>query len=70
MSKEVVNGVRVWAREIDEKTLEQAERQARSDVVSGPIALMADAHVGLTRDRPARRLPRADRVRVVALLRD
>ena len=47
MSKEVVNGVRVWAREIDEKTLEQAERQARSDVVSGPIALMADAHVGI-----------------------
>ncbi len=47
MTKEVVNGVRVWASEIDENTREQAERQARSAVVSGPIALMPDAHVGI-----------------------
>ena len=47
MAKEVINGVRVWASEIDENTRLQAERQARSPVVSGPIALMPDAHVGL-----------------------
>ncbi len=47
MNKEVVNGVRVWASDIDENTRLQAERQARSAVVSGPIALMADAHVGI-----------------------
>jgi tRNA-splicing ligase RtcB len=41
------NGVRVWASDLDTNALLQAERTARSEVVIHPVALMADAHVGL-----------------------
>ena len=47
MAKETTNGVRVWGSNLDENTRLQAEGQARRPVVSGPIALMPDAHVGL-----------------------
>jgi tRNA-splicing ligase RtcB (3'-phosphate/5'-hydroxy nucleic acid ligase) len=39
--------VRVWASMIEPGTIDQAKRAARSPAVSGPIALMPDAHVGL-----------------------
>ena len=39
--------VRSWASDIDEQTLVQATRTARCDALSGPVALMADAHLGL-----------------------
>jgi len=39
--------VRSWASDIEDNTLEQALRSARSDAVSGPIALMPDAHWGM-----------------------
>lgn len=42
-----VERVRSWAAEIEENTMEQALRSARCDAVSGPVALMADAHFGL-----------------------
>lgn len=41
------NTVRVWASDLDPAALEQAKRTARSPVVSGPVSLMADAHVGM-----------------------
>lgn len=39
--------VRSWASDIDDGAMKQAERSARSPAVSGPIALMPDAHFGL-----------------------
>ncbi|MDG2027033.1 MAG: RtcB family protein [Acidimicrobiales bacterium] len=42
-----VERVRSWAADIEENTMEQALRSARCDAVSGPVALMADAHFGL-----------------------
>ena len=40
--------IRVWGRDgIDDNTIEQAERAARSPVVAGPLALMPDAHIGI-----------------------
>jgi tRNA-splicing ligase RtcB len=36
-----------WASDIDPQTLAQAERTARLPIVAGPVALMADAHLGL-----------------------
>jgi len=39
--------VRSWAPQVESSTIEQALRTARSDAVSGPIALMPDAHWGL-----------------------
>ncbi|NRQ30428.1 RtcB family protein [Nonomuraea sp. NN258] len=36
-----------WASEIDEGTIEQAARAARLPIVSGHVALMPDAHVGI-----------------------
>jgi len=39
--------VRVWADQIEDKTLRQAERTARSPAVSAPVALMPDAHWGM-----------------------
>ena len=39
--------VRSWASEIDHGTLTQALTSARCDAVSGPVALMPDAHVGI-----------------------
>jgi len=41
------NGVRNWASILDEGTRLQAEKLARSPAVSGPVALMPDAHVGI-----------------------
>ena len=39
--------VRSWASEVDGGTLRQALTSARCDAVSGPVALMPDAHVGI-----------------------
>ena len=39
--------VRSWASLLEDQTLEQAKRTARSSAVSGPVALMPDAHFGL-----------------------
>ena len=39
--------VRSWASDIEDNTLEQALRSARSPAVSGPVALMPDAHWGM-----------------------
>lgn len=39
--------VLTWATDLDEKTIEQAQRTARLDFVHKPLALMADAHLGL-----------------------
>ncbi|MCP4958457.1 MAG: RtcB family protein [Actinomycetia bacterium] len=39
--------VRSWASLLEEQTIEQAKRTARCGAVSGPVALMADAHLGL-----------------------
>lgn len=41
------NGVRNWASILDEGARLQAEKLARSPAVSGPVALMPDAHVGI-----------------------
>lgn len=38
--------LKVWAEDIDEKTLEQAERTSRLPIVVGHVALMPDAHLG------------------------
>lgn len=46
-SDQPVELVRSWASDIEDNTLEQALRSARSDAVSGPIALMPDAHWGM-----------------------
>lgn len=35
-----------WAKELDEKTLEQAKKLARLWVLDGPVCLMPDAHLG------------------------
>lgn len=37
----------VWASDIDDGTIRQAERTARLPIISGHVALMADAHVGM-----------------------
>ena len=36
-----------WAFDAEAETLVQAQRTARSPAVSGPVALMADAHIGM-----------------------
>ena len=41
------NGVRNWASILDEQTRQQAEKLARCPAVSGPVALMPDAHLGI-----------------------
>jgi tRNA-splicing ligase RtcB len=40
-------GVRSWASILDEKTREQAEKTARLPILTEPIALMPDAHLGI-----------------------
>ena len=40
-------GVRSWASILDDKTREQAEKTALLPILTEPIALMADAHLGL-----------------------
>ena len=39
-------GVRSWASILDEKTREQAEKTALLPILTEPIALMPDAHLG------------------------
>ncbi len=39
--------LRSWGSEIDDGTLRQALTSARCEAVSGPVALMPDAHVGI-----------------------
>jgi RNA-splicing ligase RtcB len=47
MPHEIAPGVRSWASELDEATIEQAARTARLPILAGPIALMPDAHLGI-----------------------
>ena len=47
MATQVSDKLISWASEVDRQTLAQAERCARLPVVSGPVALMPDAHVGI-----------------------
>ena len=47
MPHEIAPGVRSWASELDEATIEQAARTARLPILAGPIALMPDAHLGM-----------------------
>ena len=42
-----IERVRSWAADLEENTMEQALRSARSPAVAGPIALMPDAHWGM-----------------------
>jgi tRNA-splicing ligase RtcB len=44
---EVIHDVISWATDLDPRAAEQAARTSRLPVVSGHVALMADAHVGL-----------------------
>ena len=39
--------VRIWGSDIEQGTLDQAERTARLPIVAGHVALMPDAHVGI-----------------------
>lgn len=39
--------LKVWAADLDDRTLEQAKRTSRLSIVSGHVALMPDAHLGL-----------------------
>ncbi|MGD9755330.1 MAG: RtcB family protein, partial [Acidimicrobiia bacterium] len=36
-----------WATDIEPGTIRQAEKTARLPILAGPVALMADAHVGI-----------------------
>ena len=48
MPMHVVNDkLKSWATDLDERTTQQARRTARLSVVTGHVALMADAHLGL-----------------------
>ncbi|GII75033.1 RNA-splicing ligase RtcB [Sphaerisporangium rufum] len=47
MPSQVAPNLLSWASEIDAGTVEQAARTARLPVVSGHVALMPDAHVGI-----------------------
>lgn len=47
MYTEIAPGVRSWASELDDVTIEQAARTARLPIMAGPIALMPDAHLGM-----------------------
>ncbi|WP_066368206.1 RtcB family protein [Herbidospora mongoliensis] len=47
MPKEVAHNLLSWASEIDPGTIEQAARTARLRFVSGHVALMPDAHIGI-----------------------
>ena len=39
--------LKVWADDLDQKTMQQARRTSRLPIVQGHVALMADAHLGL-----------------------
>lgn len=45
--KEAEMPVRIWGTDIDQVTLQQAERTARLPIVAGHVALMPDAHLGV-----------------------
>ena len=47
MPNQIAPGVLSWASELDDITKEQAARTARLPIVSGHIALMPDAHLGM-----------------------
>ncbi|WP_062437642.1 RtcB family protein [Herbidospora daliensis] len=47
MPKEVAHNLLSWASDIDAGTIEQAARTARLRFVSGHVALMPDAHIGI-----------------------
>lgn len=48
MTSELINDrLRSWAADLDDATRLQAERTARLPIVSGHVALMPDAHLGL-----------------------
>lgn len=47
MPKEVAHNLLSWASDIDPATIEQAARTARLRFVSGHVALMPDAHIGI-----------------------
>ena len=45
---QVINDkLKIWANDLDENTLAQAERTSRVPIVEGHVALMPDAHLGL-----------------------
>lgn len=44
---EIAPNVLSWASELDELTRDQVEKTARLPILSGPIALMPDAHLGI-----------------------
>jgi RNA-splicing ligase RtcB len=44
---ELSDNLRSWATEIDDGAITQAARTARLPILAGPVALMADAHVGI-----------------------
>ena len=44
---EIISDVISWATDLDPRAAEQAARTSRLPVVTGHVALMADAHVGL-----------------------
>jgi tRNA-splicing ligase RtcB len=45
---QVINDkLKVWATDLDQRTMQQARRTSRLPVVSGHVALMPDAHLGL-----------------------
>lgn len=45
---QVINDrLKVWANDLDHKTMHQARRTARLPIVAGHVALMPDAHLGL-----------------------
>lgn len=43
----VAENLKVWAEDLEDEALRQARRTARLPIVSGHVALMPDAHVGL-----------------------
>lgn len=47
MPHEIAPGVISWATELDDATRDQAARTARLPIVTGHIALMPDAHLGM-----------------------
>jgi len=46
MADMIANNVLSWATDLEQNTLDQAERTADLPFVEKPLALMADAHLG------------------------
>lgn len=53
-------GLKVWASEIDENTLDQARRTARLPIIPLHVSLMPDAHLGMGATSPSPRSPRPE----------